>query len=73
MVNNRMSKAELLAHIEKLETEALARAHQMHELRMQLSIAQAFAPAPRVRGSVPSHFAAAKAMAVATGRPVKIG
>lgn len=79
-INSRSTKAQLLAHIADLDAQLLAAGRTALELRTQLSIAKASAPAPRAPRVVepraprqlPPHFAAAREAAMRMGVSVKV-
>lgn len=73
-ITSKSTKAQLLSHIACLEAEVLARGRDVAALREQLAMAKPVAyQAPRAPRALPQHFAAARAMAIATGRSVKCG
>lgn len=77
MTINSMTKAQLLAHIASLDATILTQAHELDAMRLRISIAERNAPKPKVQyaptpRSLPQHFAAARAMAIASGRCVKV-
>lgn len=72
----RLTKAQLIAHIATLDAALLEANRDRDALRLRVSIAErnsnrkVYTPQPRV---LPAHMAAARAMAIATGRVVKCG
>ena len=70
-----MTKPQLLAHIEQLNAEVLKQGFEISAFREQLAMARpvAYKPTPYVRRPLPQHFAAARALAIASGRSVKCG
>ncbi len=69
-----MNKAQLAACIEQQQAQLLEQAREIASLREQLAMNRPVGytdPRPQRRGP-PPHFNAARAMAIATGRTVKI-
>ena len=72
------TKAQLIAHIATLDAALLEANRDRDALRLRVSVAErnekpnrkVYTPQPRV---LPAHMAAARAMAIATGRVVKCG
>ena len=74
----RLTKAQLIAHIATLDAALLEANRDRDALRLRVSIAERNTPAPRAAyvprpRELPAHMAAARAMAIATGRVVKCG
>lgn len=69
-----MTKPQLLTHIEALNAEALKRGFEIAALREKLAMSRpvGYTP-PRGPRSLPQHFVAARAMAIAAGITVKVG